>query len=407
MPPLETDNLTPEQKKGVELAANFLTDKARATVTEEIGKLTILSQKDVDATIQKAINEITLANSPLVNELRAASEAKFKGEYLNALVAKFRGHPEVLEKLWSEYPEQWPDNSPAHPAGRMSGQAIERAVLVSGATTFSDVTPQTMFNEILSYQKIGIWHRQNCRVFPNAGRSGVFPLGTATRPIAYRNTEGVAPTDSAPTMSADTYTCIPLSVGLPISNELLNQWSIAALRPWLVDELAYSVGIKEFAEFIVGTNSTQWNGVETAITGATYDTGSGDSDYLTCRKLYRGLPMFYRDLAVFFATSNTFATLESLKDPAGHFILDVTQPINKLFGKPILEIGAAAGATDGRLNFGALSKFHIYENGSVMTVDNVGFINTSTNSTYFHFSTNNDGGPADLQAFRYCSLVGA
>ena len=404
---METDNLTPEQKKGVELAANFLVDKARAVTHEEIGKLTILTQKDVDAAIQKGINEIVLANSPLVTEVRAAREAKFKGEYLNALITQFRGHPEVLEKLWAEYPEMWPDNNPASPAGRLNGQAIERAVLVSGATTYSNVTPQTMFNEILTYQKIGVWHRQYCRVFPNAGRSGIFPLGTATRGIAYRNTEGVAPTDSAPTMGADTYTCIPLSYGLPISNELLNQWSIAALRPWITDEMGYAVLLKEFTEFIVGTNSTQWNGIETAITGATYDTGSGDSDYRTCRKLYRGLPMFYRDLAVFFATSETFATLESLKDPAGHFILDVTQPVEKLFGKPILEIGSAAGATDNRLNFGALSKYHIYENGSVMTVDNVGFTNTSTNSTYFHFSTNNDAGPADLQAFRYCSLAGA
>lgn len=394
----ETDNLLREQKEALVKVENAMVEKIDKKISDISEKS--YTKEDVDKLVKKAIDTFALANSSLPADMAAKRVAEFKTKYFWALVQKNQGDSRPIMQLMKDYSDMWDVNSPAFSESEKMQlrDKVDKAAITSASTTFTNVTPVVYYNEVLSYAKNLTFQREIARVFPNAGRSGVVPVGTGTRMTGYRNGEGVAVTDSAPTMGAGTYTCKPLSVGLPVSNELLNQWSIAAFEPWIVSELAYGFYAKELSEFTVGTGmNDQYTGYETEGVGEV----SGGTNYVLLRKLYRSVPMQFRPMAEFVCTSATIALIETIQDPAGRYLIDIANPITTLFGRPLHENGYG---TDYDVYFGWWNRYGIFTNGMTMSVDNSGQTNRSTNCTYFHLTESNAGKIMDTNAFRFCTL---
>jgi len=346
-----------------------------------------LTKEEAEGLITRAIADQFRASNPQTQkDAEFAKHIEFCRDWFRMATQRNLGG---IAELSGKNPDQF------HPS--------VRATLTSGMTTGTNVMPALIYNDIIGYASsfIPIRNPGYCRILESDNKTGTFPVGASTRCTAYRRTEGSAATDSAPQIGGHTFTKMPLSVQLPVSNEFLNSWAVSVVRTWLVSEMGYAKAIKELTEFQTGTDSTQWDGIETNFTTAVTKPGSNlDIDYI--RKQYYSLNWAFRTQAMWWAESTTINAIHGLIDGTGHFIFDQSKPLTELFGRPLWECSAS---TAGRVNFGWLFRYHIYTGPTAgFKVSDVGYTNVTQNQTLFFLDESNDAGPADDNAFNFSTI---
>lgn len=371
--------LTAEQKAGLEAGLNGVYRAVLDGINPHIK-----TEAEIDALVQRALKMQLAAQLPTDEASREAAKLKLRDTYIRTLIG-----PETDRKRAIA---EWE-------SAELTKLRTTVASLTSGSTTYSNVTPTLIYNEILDYAKTLFWHRQECRVLTGSPKSGVFPVGASTRVTAYRRTEGDDHSASTPQMSGHAFTKLPLSASVKVANELI-EWGIPVLYQWLVSELGYAFGIKEFTEFQTGNDSGVWNGIENASITAVAQPGTDEMDGI--KKLFRTLPRVFRPQAVFWASGNTIAAIESLKTSQGTPYFNQPGPLDTLCGKRLLECEVA---TDGNLYFGWLNRYHIYDGDSNGGSTMEGATLASANCTMLYMHTSNDGGPADVNAFRSTTIT--
>jgi HK97 family phage major capsid protein len=376
--------LTAEQKAGFEKGLNGFGRLVLDSINPHIK-----TEAEIDEAVQRILKNELTARLALPGDPKA-EEAAMKRAWTEHFVAK------MLQGSDAKWPaaagERFAKFYPEH-------MRTTIASIVTGSTTYSNVLPTLVYNEILEYAKTMFWHRQECRVLTGAPMSGIFPVGASTRVTAYRRTQGDDHTASTPQMGGHAFTKLPLSASVIVTNELL-EWGAPVLYAWLVSEIAYSMGLLEFTDFQTGDDTGNWNGIENA--GFTEVTQTTTDEMDGIKKLYRTLPRAFRPGAKFWASGNTIAAIEALKNPAGYPYFPQPGPLDTLCGKPVLECELA---TDGLLFFGWLQRYHIYDGNSNGGSTMEGQHLASANSTMVYMHTNNDGGPADTNAFRYVDIT--
>jgi len=378
----DVPNLTPEAKAGLEKAVNGIGRACMDSINPHL-----MTPEGVDKLIQKALGAQIQANLQNDAGHRAALEMEFKDAFIRTQLGREDERQAAMARFMDP---------------KFVNLRTTIASVSSGSTTYTNVTPALIVNEILEYAKTYFWHRQEARVIPTVGfRTGIFPVGASTRVTAYRRTQGDDHSASTPQMGGHAFTKLPLSASVIITNELL-EWGVSVLLAWVTAEIGYGMGYLEATDFQVGDDSGNWNGHENAgytlVAQPTLDEMDG------IKKLYFTLPRYFRasPKCMFWASGNTIAAITQLKNPAGYPYFPQPGPLDILCNKRLLE---AELATDGLLFFGAMDRYHIYDGASAGGSTMEGQHLASANATMLFMHTNNDGGPADTNAFRYIDIT--
>jgi len=371
--------LTPEQKAGLEMGINALERRILDSINP-----TLMTPDGIKGIVQEMLRLQLDALRPSAMQADKALELELKGAWARSLVGSPEQRAAAIAKLNSD-----------------KFRPLIKATIASvtsGTATYTNTTPALVVNDILKYASVLFWHREESKVVPTTMRSGTYPVGGATRVTAYRRTQGDDHTASSPTMGGLDFTKLPLSDSVIVSNELL-EWGISVVYQFLVEEVGYAIGLKEFTEFQTGTNSSQWNGHENA--GYTEAT-SGADNMLVARNLYWALPEMFRPGAMFWANGTTIAAIQNATNPAGFPYWPGSEPLTMLCGKKLRECSVA---TNGLLFFGDLKRYIIFSGDMVTGATSEGQHLASANSTMVYAHTDNDAGPADTNSFRWATIT--
>lgn len=376
--------LTPEAKLGLEKGLNGIGRLCLDSINPHLQ-----TKEEQEALVQRILGaELTKRFTPPTDP--KAEMAEFKRAWTEYFMEKFlRGSDAKLPGIANaRFAPFWGEN-----------MRTTIASLTTGSTTYSNVLPTLIYNEILEYAKTLFWHRAECRVLTGSPMSGVFPVGASTRVTAYRRTQGDDHTASTPQMGGHAFTKLPLSASVIVTRELL-EWGIPVLYPWLISEIGYSMGVLEFTDFQTGDDTGNWNGIENAsLTEVTHSTAD-EMDGI--KKLLLTIPRAFRAGAVFWCDATTKAAIWAMKNPLGFPYFPSDASPDTLLGKRWLECEVA---TAGMLFCGWLQRYHIYDGDSNGGTTMEGQHLASSNSTMVYMHTNNDGGPADTNAFRYIDIT--
>jgi HK97 family phage major capsid protein len=374
--------LTPEAKLGLENGLNGLGRAVMDGINPHL-----MTEEGVKKLSQDVLRAELAARMPTDAGQRAALEMEFKDAFIRTQLGREDERNAAMARFMDP---------------KFINLRTTIASVTSGTTTYTNVTPALILNEILEYAKTYFWHRQEARVIPTVGfRTGIFPVGASTRVTAYRRTQGDDHTSSSPQMGGHAFTKLPLSASVIITNELL-EWGVGVLLAWVTAELGYGMGYLEATDFQTGDDSGNWNGHENA--GYTEVTQPTTDEMDGIKKLFYTLPRYFRasPKCIFWASGNTIAAITQLKNPAGYPYFPQPGPLDTLCGKRLLEQELA---TDGLLFFGDMNRYHIYDGASAGGSTMEGVHLASANSTMLYLHTNNDAGPADTNAFRYIDIT--
>jgi len=371
--------LTKEEKENLEKAARVIADYATERVKSELPKP--LTSEDVERIVQKAFSDTLQAKLPGAGNEKARLH-EWAGKYFAAAMNGAR--PTELSELNKQFSD-----------------IKFKAVVTTGSTGMSNVLPVGVVDEVDAYARNIAWELQTLRVIPVNTLTGYFPVGTDTRCTTYIVSQGAAPTDSAPTMAGHSWSLLRFAAVLPLSRQLIS-YSVPAFLQYMIEELAYSKAVKVASQFAVGTDSSQWQGLETAsISQVTNESSSLLIDLLD--SLFCAVPVFHRGRAIWVMNSTTYAAIRQAKDGDGRRVFGVNEQVDTLFGRPIR---VNEYLTDGRVYFGDPTRYHIYEGGGVeITRVDTGYTPLTTDSVYFAFSWDADGGVSDVNAWRYCQIA--
>lgn len=382
---------TAEERRGLEAALNlvdeFLTERLAGLSEERIGAT-------VDTVVQAALRKHAESKLPPADP-RARSVEAFQFALEGAMRREDR-ISELLSRFGDCYPGLTGDRA----------RVLARSTLTTGSTGMSYVLPTPVADEIQVYAReatpiLGVVRRYP--VPDGGGIAGSIPCGTSTRPTTYIVAQGSGPTDSVIQPGTFAYSLLKFATGIPVSSQLW-AYSVPAFQAWVIAEAAYSHAIKQHSQLAVGTNSSQWQGLETAsITQVT--TGSAlEADLIGATFL--AVPGMHRPRGVWTCSETTLGYIWALKDGDGRRLLPFDTVKMELFGRPIYTNSAH---TDGVLYFGDPTRY-VVAHGRFMVftiAPGNGYTTTNADIVYFYLGEDLDGGVSDTNAWRYCVLTGA
>ncbi|MBM3314265.1 phage major capsid protein [candidate division WOR-3 bacterium] len=381
--------LTAEDRTRLEAVANVVEGVAKDAVAAGLVGIPDIVNRAVEAALQKEREARLPAADPRAQAIACTRE----------ILAGIRGNvpasarmPEILGKFRGLFPAD------------MADEDILRATLTTASTGMSYVLPTPVADEIQVYARepfpILALLRQ-WPVAPGQGISGSIPVGSSTRCTTYITSQATAPTDSAPQPGTFAYTLLRFATGVPMSNQLYDL-SVPAFAAWINAEVGYAHGLKQHQQFAVGTNSTQWMGLESASLSQVTTTSSLEADLIAL--LYLTVPAMHRVRGVFCCNDTTLAAIWNLKDGDGRRIVTFAEEKLQMFGRLIL---TNAAFTDGNLFFGDPTRY-IRSHGRLMTAAvgfGQGYTMTAQDSTYIYMGEDLDGGVSDTNGWRYCVLT--
>jgi HK97 family phage major capsid protein len=277
-----------------------------------------------------------------------------------------------------------------------------RSTMASSSSGMSYVLPTPMSNEVQGYATEAMPVMAVLRQLPViSGISGSVPVGTSDGSTTYITSEASAPTDSTIVPGTFAYTLMKFACGVPVTNTLWNL-SVPAFQSWVIRDAGYSFGIKQHAQFAVGTNSTQWMGLEYASLSAVANPGGTPADGITA--LFLALPQMHRAVGVFCCNETTLGYIWMMKDGSGKREIPFDVEKMTLYGRPIYTNSAF---TDGYLFF--IDPTRYIRSSSDYKAATIGFGNgftmTSQDSTYLYIGEMLDGGVSDTNAGRYAIVT--
>ena len=364
--------LTEEEKKGFEIAAKIIAEQVEKNIVKSLA-----SKDDVEALIQQAMKDRLQASLPGGDEKALLHDwcSKFFGALVNG--------------------------SPYSELSSVNKHFSERGLkITTGSTGMTNVLPVSVVDEVEAYARRDTWELDVLRVVPVDTMTGIFPVGTSTRCTTYIVNQGAQPTQSTPTMGGHGWSLLRFAAELPISRQLL-QYSVPAFLRYMIEELAYSKAVAVSAQFAVGTDSSQWQGLETASISEVTDESALQIDKVVNTHLT--LPAMFRRRAIWVCNSGTLKILSTLRDGNNQLVFPVQSQLDNLRG---LKLYVNDSLSDGRLYIGDPTRYHIYT-GNTMEVSRIdtGYTPTSTDSVYLIFNWDSDGGVSDVNAWRYCILT--
>lgn len=182
------------------------------------------------------------------------------------------------------------------------------------------LVPEELDSQIVSALEGANVMRQLCRVILTASDHRI-PI-VASKPAATWTAEGEALTFSNETFNQVTLEAYKLSVGLKISNDLL-QDSFFDLENHIIKECVAAIANTEEQAFLLGTGNGQPQGLLTAIdanTDAVITTSGTEITADDLIQLEYSLNRPYRKSACFVTSDNAMAQIRRLKDSTGNFL---------------------------------------------------------------------------------------
>jgi HK97 family phage major capsid protein len=380
---------TPEERASLEKVCNLFT----GMIEERNSAFSASLDGNVDKAVQEAFRKHAESKLPEANPKRMAVDAY--SEVLRGLRSGARDpgfYGGIAEKFSSVFS-----------GTREEVEAHVRATMTTASSGFSTtgVMPAPTANEVLGYAEEVIPLASIVRTWPSNTMTGYVPVETDAKPICYITSQASAPTDATYVPGVFSYSLLKFAVGVPFSNQLYD-YNVPAFQVAINRAAAYGLRIKQWQQFGVGTNSTQWMGLESAgLTQVTALT-SEKSDLIGA--LWIGVPQMHRPRAIWVCNETTLLDIWQLKDGDGRRLVPFDTEKMTLFGK---QIYTNAALTDHLLFCGDMY-YYVWSSGRFMSASigfGNGFTMTSQDSMYIYIGHDCDGGVAMTNAIRYANLT--
>lgn len=235
-----------------------------------------------------------------------------------------------------------------------------------GASEMIPTEVQTRFLEkIKTYNKL----RQYATVYPS-DKGTLFVENAAATNVTVAATRPANATESVPTFSAVTYSTRGRQVWLAVDEKVVRQSPLRVLDI-VMTQLAKGIAGSEYAEFITGDNSDNWQGLDSASLTETTGTGS----YTTVATIlladlvapYWALGVGYRQGAplnnVRWVTSPAVAARMASLNSATVQYFQFASPENTFLGIPIWEHSSVttSGTAEPIAYVGDVSNYYIFD----------------------------------------------
>lgn len=213
--------------------------------------------------------------------------------------------------------------------------------------------------------------RQNCTIYPD-DKGTVFGEGTAATASRIA-TRGTASNETTPSYTPVTYATVGMQAWLGVDNKVVRE-SPLRVFDWVTDILVKAIAAKEYVEFITGTGTNAFKGLDnlsiTALTAASTHTAMDKLNKSDAENWYRALPQAYRMLGkniYVIGTSTLAAQLASL-NTTGYEVWNYLVQPEKWHGYPFWEhASVTSSGTDHPVGyFGDLSYYYIFDKLGLM-----------------------------------------
>ena len=257
------------------------------------------------------------------------------------------------------------------------------------------IVPSAIYNKIHEKLYQANYVRQFATIFPTGGEiKGTLPVENAGFTAA-RVAETTAPTDSTLSYSAITWSLYDLKASTTIGNRLF-EVSPVAILDYVYNNLANKFAAKELTEFITGTGTNEWTGLDNAsmsnaVTAASGNTTLATLDWDDWMDTFMALPQQYRGAGIWITSTAALTALRKLKDNQNLPIFLPTD--NTIFGRPVYENSnvTTSGTAEPVAYFIYPKDYFIFDSGAMnIGVTKDGKTLVSTASTYIIANLLND-----------------
>jgi HK97 family phage major capsid protein len=254
----------------------------------------------------------------------------------------------------------------------------------TNTSTLSGIIPTIILTKVLEAMQEAKWHRQLCQIIDIAGiEKTTYPVSTDGI-TAENKAQNVAGSESVPTFDAIAVATYEKK-GLVLLPDKLIEVGPAGLVD-LVSRLCANAILKlEFAEFINGTGTASWKGLDSyAFTEVDLSSGS-----LYERLLEMMGDLYDEDLAnaIWIVYTTNWAKLFSVKDGSGRYLFDPLT--NTMFGRPVKKHSTMGSTGLYLLN---PQKYGIFDQRRIkVDITNAGYTLRTVGQTLFVPTSDSDG----------------
>lgn len=253
--------------------------------------------------------------------------------------------------------------------------AREKALMAEGAgSTGGYLVPEEFTNELLAFARLQSLALRHCRVWPMSEMICTIPIESTGVSVAW-TAEGIAATESEPTVSEVTLTAKKLDAFGAVTNELLADSAIDIVS-WLTQLFAEAIG-QELDNQVFNGSGTPCSGVLTAACG--YSVVMSETNFSSISGTYLSqmisrLSANKRSGARFFAEKTVLHYIRTLKDTNNQFLFAQIggQVPGTIWGFPYDETEKITGTTAANtafLSFGDLRYFCLGRRLQTTTLD--------------------------------------
>ena len=290
-----------------------------------------------------------------------------------------------------------------------------KAIEPTGGGHLTDLIPTEISSMLIEKLNTYSLLRQNCTIYP--GEKGILYAETTAATAARMSTRNSAVAEGTPTYTPVNYSTVGMQSWVPIDNKVVRE-SPARIFDWATTILVKSFAALEYTEFITGSGTSCFEGLNSNASISISTAGAGNTTIATLdaadtEAWFRALPAAYRMAglnATWVIGGTTLATQLASFNAAAKEYWNANVSPETWHGRRYWEHASVTTAGVGHPvgYFGDLSYFYIFDKlGQMLRRTDVGYTLTLNDQTLLALYGETDGKVVLPEAFYSLKLSAA